>query len=387
MKGKKILYVRNGPYVVNPSMYNLQEIGFCRALCDRGYDCDIVYYSKINKDEVIYLNKGRKVKILWRKGLKVLRTGIYPSLLSKKFGNNYDLIITTEYSQIMTLLWSIFNPKVVLYNGPYYNLFKLPFLEKVYDILFVPMINKKMYKIFTKSELSTTYLSNKGFTNIKTLGVGLNTNVFNEVVDVPNEVEDIKKFVKDKKVLLYIGTLDDRKNFPFLLELFEEISNCRDNIKLVIIGNGNKDYISKQFKNLNKKAFNRILHIPKLENKYLNNVYSIANIFLLPSKKEIFGMVLLEAMQFGCVPVSSLNGGSSTLIKNNFNGIVLNNFDVNDWKSSVLSLLDNQDVLKQYSLNSIETIKRGFVWESIADVFLEELENEALKHKKIKEKL
>lgn len=377
MKTKKILYVRNGPYEVNPSMYNLQEIGFCRALCERGYDCDIIYYSKVNKDEVIFNHNKNRVKLLWRKGYKILRTGFYPSLLKKEFVNKYDLIITTEYSQIMSLFWSFFDPKVVLYNGPYYNLFKIPIIEKIYDKLFVSKLNNRMYKTFTKSNLASNYLMEKGFTKVITLGVGLNNSVFKEENNIPNHMKNLIKFLNENPNLLYVGSLDDRKNFPFLLKLFEKVNNERPDIKLVIVGNGKKNYIEKNFNIINEETRNNIIHISKMENKYLKEIYSRSEIFLLPSKKEIFGMVLLEAMSFGAVPISSLNGGSSTLIDNKKNGFIINDFQEENWKRCILELINNKKMRLDLSDHSKRKVDELHSWSYIADKFLKEI-NEIL---------
>ena len=113
---KRVLYIRSAPYKVNLNSYNLQEVGFSKELCKKGIDCDIIYYSDEDKDQLIYEYGANKVTILWRKGIRIIRTGIYPKILNDKFMNKYDLIITTEYGQIMSLLCSKYNPKVVLYN-------------------------------------------------------------------------------------------------------------------------------------------------------------------------------------------------------------------------------------------------------------------------------
>lgn len=373
MDNKKILYVRNGPYVVNTSMYNLQEIGFCIALCKMGYDCDIMYYAKKNSEELIYSHGENRVKILWRKGYKILRTGFYPSLLKNEFVNKYTLVITTEYSQIMSLLWTFFNPKVVLYNGPYYNLFKIPIVEKLYDLFFVKILNKRIYKTFTKSDLSKKYLEEKGFQDIKTIGVGLNNSVFEKIDSAPEEVISLIDFIKKKENLLYVGSLDERKNFSFLVKIFEEIIKVKPDTILVIIGEGNASYIKRNLDGISKAALNNIIHIPKVKNKYLKEIYKNSDIFLLPSKQEIFGMVLLEAMFFGTVCISSLNGGSSTLIDNRKDGYIIEDFDIENWKKCILKLLNDKKLRYQISNKSKLKISQQYNWDYIAKMFINEL--------------
>ncbi|MFR1316080.1 MAG: glycosyltransferase family 4 protein, partial [Clostridium perfringens] len=322
MRNKKILYVRSGPYKVNLNSYNLQEVGFSKSLCDKGFSCDILYYSNFNKDEEIYSNNNCKVRILWRKGIKILRTGIYPQILNKKFLSRYDLIIATEYSQIMTILMSKLSNNVVIYNGPYYNLFKIKFIEKIYDKLFVNVINKNIKQVFVKSDLAKEYLIKKGIKNISVLGVGLDISKFELDNKPSNKINKLIEFMKKNKCLLYVGSLDDRKNFRFTLKVFEKVNNINPDIKLVVIGKGKRGYVENCFKEIKNETKKNIIHINELDNNYLKFVYKEADIFVLPSKLEIFGMVLLEAMYFGVPTITSVNGGSSTLIKNNINGII-----------------------------------------------------------------
>lgn len=367
---KKILYVRSGPYKVNINSYNLQEIGFSKELCKRGIDCDILYYSNENKDELVYECDGKKVTVLWRKGIKLLRSGIYPQILKKEFMNEYDLIITTEYSQIMSLLCSMYKPKTVLYNGPYYNLFKIPQMEKIYDFLFVKYMNKNMAKIFTKSKISEEYLYNKGFTNIETLGVGLDINVFEKKFEIEQNVLEIIDFMKKYKCLLYVGSLDDRKNFRFTLKVFEKINKINSQIKLVVIGKGKESYVKKSFETIDDHTVNNILHINQIDNKYLKYIYPLSKSFILPSKLEIFGMVLLEAMYFGAPTITSVNGGSTTLVKNGENGIIMNGFVEEEWANQILKLTEDDNYRNNISKNATKTIIEGFTWEMICNKFM-----------------
>lgn len=371
---KRVLYIRSAPYKVNLNSYNLQEVGFSKELCKKGIDCDIIYYSDEDKDQLIYEYGANKVTILWRKGIRIIRTGIYPKILNDKFMNKYDLIITTEYGQIMSLLCSKYNPKVVLYNGPYYNMFKIPLVEKIYDILFVKRINKNMDKIFTKSKLAKEFLESKGFSNIDTLGVGLDITVFNQDIKLNKEVNNVIEYMKSNKCLLYVGSLEDRKNFKFTLSVFEKVNKIHPEIKLVVVGNGKPSYVKSSFEMIDSITRDNIIHINQMDNKYLKYIYEESKVFLLPSKLEIFGMVLLEAMYFGAATITSVNGGSATLIENGKNGVVIDSFNEDIWIENIIKLVNNDDYRKQISINAKKTILDGFTWEKISKKFLRTLD-------------
>lgn len=52
----------------------------------------------------------------------------------------------------------------------------------------------------------------------------------------------------------------------------------------------------------------------------LKNIYPEEKVFISTSKKEILGMIFLEAMYLGTLTITRLNGGLTTIIKDNFNG-------------------------------------------------------------------
>ena len=54
---KRILYIRSGPYQVEPNAYNLQELGLAKAFAEKGIQCDVLYYHK-NKNFEQKINKG-----------------------------------------------------------------------------------------------------------------------------------------------------------------------------------------------------------------------------------------------------------------------------------------------------------------------------------------
>ncbi|AEB30203.1 hypothetical protein CAR_c15440 [Carnobacterium sp. 17-4] len=365
---KKLLYVRSGPYELDFNNYNLQEIGLATAFCKKGYDCDVVYYSKENKDQLIKVGNN-SIRILWRKGIKILRSGIYPQILNKDFLSQYDIVIVSEYSQIMSILISYLKKDVYLYNGPYYNLFKIPFVEKVYDKLFIGMLKKNVKKTFVKSELSKVYLDNKGLNDSLVIGVGLDIKKYEMENKVNEETKKLINKMINKRNLLYVGSLIERKNFGFLIKVFQKIKQTKNykDLQLIIIGKGNKRYIDSCLIDLSSDEKKSVIIFDFIENGQLKNIYPLAEIFLLPSTQEIFGMVMLESMYFRTPVISSLNGGSGTLIKSGYNGIIENEFDITKWVNSTINLLENKEIRGKMGESAHETVKDKYLWDSICE--------------------
>jgi len=376
-KLKKILFVRNFASEVNLSTYNLQEVGFGKALVRKGIDCDIVYYTKKDSREETIYNYGENcLRILWRPAIKVLSNGIFVPLLKKGFIKSYDYIISTEYNQIMTyLLSSKYKNKIILYHGPYRDN-NNRFIQNVYDNIFSKSISTNINSIFVKSLLAKEYLVGKGFRDIKQLGVGLDL----ENIDNPNigEIDIIREkylsALSDKKVLLYIGKLEDRRNIKFLLELIAYISLKEDNFVLLLIGDGNEADIKKYFQYAKElDVLNKIIHIPKIKQKNLRVFYESADIFVFPTEYDIFGMVLLESMYFGLPVISTKNGGSNTLIRNEENGFIIPELNLETWSKIILDLSKDKILYNSIAEKAIKTISENYQWDKLVEKFIKQL--------------
>ncbi|GEB77850.1 glycosyltransferase family 4 protein [Sporolactobacillus inulinus] len=372
---KKILYIRNYPTVVNPNMYNLQEVGLGKSLVKLGNSCDIIYYSTKYKfrKETVFEYQGNKLNIIWVKGFRLHYFGIYPKLLKKKFLSKYDFVITTEYSQIMTYLLSfICANKLILYHGPYEEGRREKYLIKLYDFFFLKRIINNLYRVFAKSKLAEEYLIKKGFKDVKTLGVGLDVTKFTPN-QISNEAKDLKSkldIIGDKKKLLYIGKLEDRRNIKFLIYLFKEIVDKDNDIRLIVVGNGEQNEVNNYFDYANKLGIReQIIYFKSVQQTNLSILYKAADLFILPTKYEIFGMVILESMYFGLPVVTSYNGGAVTVIKNGSNGIIVNNFDYKLWVEKILYYIKNRYLLNDMSYKAKELIHKEFIWDYIAENF------------------
>lgn len=365
---KRILLVRSGPYQVDPRSYNLQEIGLAAAFAKYGIKCDVVYYhKKKNYDEVITKN-GVKVNIFWRHGIRLLRSGVYPMLLKKSFFDKYDAVICSEYSQIMSVLF-LNKIDTYIYNGPYYNLFKIPIIERMYDALFCTKINKKAKKVFCKTQKAADYLARKGVTNTSVVGVGLDTEKFDSKL-IPNQkTESILEKMAGHRNILYIGSISKRKNVELIIKAFNHIG-CQpkyQDVQLVIVGKGSKKYSDYCHTLVDESVKKNIIWVDKVENAQTKFLYKSADIFLLPSVKEIFGMVLLEAMYIGIPVISSDSAGAGTLIQNGSNGFIEKEFDEGKWAKKIEELLDDEKVRQRIGNAAHDTIKNEFMWTKIAE--------------------
>ena len=128
--------------------------------------------------------------------------------------------------------------------------------------------------------------------------------IFQNKITDENKQHIIKKHNLPKDYLLYVGTIEERKNLLTLLRTIKELPKQ----KLVIIGNG-KSYKTKCLKFIAvNKISDRVFFLNKLSTEEMAVVYQTAKIMIYPSLFEGFGIPILEAL-FSKTPVITSKGG------------------------------------------------------------------------------
>lgn len=110
--------------------------------------------------------------------------------------------------------------------------------------------------------------------------------------------EEVRKQMgfENQFVLIFVGRLDPQKNPIFLLEIFSEIKKIKKDAKLVVVGDGIlKNKMIKKIKDLGIVDSVNMLG----SRKDVNRLLQASDVFLLPSKFEGLGIVLIEAQVAG----------------------------------------------------------------------------------------
>lgn len=157
----------------------------------------------------------------------------------------------------------------------------------------------------------------------------------------------------DSKIMLNVGRLTSDKRQAELIKCWSEISD-RKGWKLWIVGDGEeKENLQKEISDL---KISDVKLIPAT--KEIDKIYKQASAFVFTSRMEGFGMVLLEAMQYG-IPCISFDcpSGPRDIVKDGINGYLVKN---NDWKElnrRMSTYINNsQDELNKMGNGAIQTI-------------------------------
>ena len=135
--------------------------------------------------------------------------------------------------------------------------------------------------------------------------------------------EELKKEIglESKKIILFVGRLAPEKNISLLISAYNQLKKKHPEAALIIVGDGPKAKdLKAQVRELSitDVLFSGYIGFPELM-KY----YKMADVFVLPSVYEPWGLVVNEALAFGLpVVISDKVGCGSDLVKNSENGFV-----------------------------------------------------------------
>jgi N-acetyl-alpha-D-glucosaminyl L-malate synthase BshA len=190
-------------------------------------------------------------------------------------------------------------------------------------------------------------------------------NITNEIEVIPNFI-DLKKFKKQKKdhfkkaicpngEMLIVHTSNFRKvkRIGDIIQIFNNIHQQMPS-KLLMIGDGpERAKAEKLSKELGIEHDIRFLG--KLE--AVEEVLSVADLFLMPSEKESFGLAALEAMACEVPVISSNTGGIPELNIHGVTGFLSNVGDVEDMTKNALYILDKEN-LPTFKANALSQAKK-----------------------------
>ena len=373
----KILIIRNYPsYMdVRNNTYNIQEVGLAKALVRKGHQCDVLFWTQgIEESVKIDVDDVGSITIFYKKGFTKLKNTVF--LDSDKLFEQYDILQPCEYNQIESwLLAKEYPNKTVVYHGPYYSEFNKRYnlMCSFFDLFFVKRYIKLGTKFIAKSTLAGSFLESKGIkkANIKSIGVGIDAQMLTTSANTDISFYASMKEKPDVLKILYIGRFEKRRNIPFIMDVFSEVLKHNPDAELYMIGTGEQDLLKTYFAHASELGIKeKITWQEKMPQKYLSSIYSAADFFLLPTEYEIFGMVLLEAMFYHNVVVTNQNGGSSTIVDNGENGIIMDRLDSKDWADKILSIYNDKVRMNRIKENASNKIRNDFTWDALSSEFI-----------------
>jgi glycosyltransferase involved in cell wall biosynthesis len=193
---------------------------------------------------------------------------------------------------------------------------------------------------------------------------GVNTEVYAKA-----ESDDLSQFrskfaLPEEKIVLFVGRLVHEKGVHVLVNAVPKVLE-KVNAKFIIVGNG---YMKEQLSNLTKNIglSHKVLFTGFVDDETLRKLQKCADVSVVPSLFEPFGIVALEAMAANSPLVVSDTGGLSEIVEHDVTGVKVyaDNPDSLVW--GITRVLLDENYAKRIRANAYKKVQETYDWNKIA---------------------
>ena len=162
---------------------------------------------------------------------------------------------------------------------------------------------------------------------------------------------------KEKFIFLAVGRLVPVKNISLQIEAMTEVVKKYPDAELWIIGDGPESNNLK-FKIKNLKLDDNVKLFGRKSREELETIYSEADIFMLSSDSEGWGMAVIEAASFGLPIIMTDVGCAGEVIKNGESGLLIPIGDKRKLVEAMLKIIEDENLRKKLGANAKLAVSR-----------------------------
>jgi phosphatidylinositol alpha-mannosyltransferase len=187
-------------------------------------------------------------------------------------------------------------------------------------------------------------------------------------IDLPHfsrQVTPLEQFCDGKLNILFVGRMEKRKGFKYLLGAYEKVKRELPQCRLIVVGPQDRSY-GKYQRLAVKRNLKDVVFTGYVSYEELPRYYKSADICCSPATRwESFGLVLLEAMAAGKPTVASDIAGYAAVVNDGVDGLLVKPRDEKALAGTILQLL--QDGSLRERMGEMGRVKAGdYSWEKVA---------------------
>lgn len=337
---------------------------------EMGYEVDAV-------DNLKFTTRGRVINRLLKRSQKTYlldRTKREQKFFSKQIRkrcnvNEYDIIFATttlvlpflNTNKPIILMTDAIFESMINYHPNFTNIRKCSYitgntLEKI-------ALEKTTHIIFASEWAKAEAIKYYGIApqKISVINLGINLSKLISKQEVEQLIE--QRMTDETKNILFVGADWLRKGGDLAIKVYTLLREQGVKCRFYIVGSkptykvDNSDIILKGF--LHKDI--------ESENNELISLYKNASIFFLPTRCEAAGISFVEASAYGVPVVGTNTGGSSAMVQNGVNGILIDQKTetAEKYVAALKYLLTDQEAYMKYSLAGYDLAITSYTWESV----------------------
>lgn len=346
----KVLFLTNIPAPYRVDFFN--ELG---KLCD----LTVLFERKkdVNRNKKWIKNEFNNFRSINLSGLNISKDSSLSFEVLSWLKKDYDLIVIGGYSTPTAML-----------AIKYLNIKGISFIINSDGGMIKESENKLKY-YFKKNLISSAsaWLSTGKKTNEYLVYYGANRDMifeypFTSINEedilkqsvIKNKKQDFKRElnINEEKIIISIGQFIERKGFDILLK---SAKNLNKDIGIYIIGGKP----TQKYLNLkNKLELNNVHFIDFINKEKLKKYYLVADLFVLPTREDIWGLVINEAMANG-LPVITTDRciAGLELIEDNKNGYIIPVENKKILTEKIMKIINNKKLMRKMSKNNLKKIQ------------------------------
>lgn len=323
---KKILEICLSPDLGGLELYmkNITKYLNCHAVINKKsklknmFDSEDIEHFEISKYNFLKLSKiidKEKIDIIHIHWTKDIPTVVFAKLLSKR----KPKIVQTRHMHITR------------FKSDFYHKFLYKNIDMI--IAVTNLVKDQLEKFIPKDirpKIETSYI---GANTLKIL-------TKEEKITLKNNLN-----LKDEFIVTIVGRIEEAKGQHVVLEAIDNLRKSGINAKALIIGH----YMNVNYFNTLKNSYPNDIFTGFIANP--TDFMQISDCVVLATKKETFGLVLIEAMKCEICVIGSNSGGPLEIIDDEKTGLLFDSMNSKSLYQKLLIIQKNEELRKKLALN------------------------------------